>query len=361
MKAALQRLKASHGYRVWQRYTNARGGVLAGGVAYFAFFSIFPALTLGFAIFGFVLRGHPGLFHDVVHSVSTTLPGIVKDARHPDGIIDASKPPTPNVLTITGAIALVVLVFSGMGFLSALREGIRAMFGRPLLQANALASRGRDLGVLSLLGLLMLASAVVSAVVNGSTGHVLDWIGLSEDSLLGKVLLPIVGFVVVLAADFATYLIVLRLLSGVAMPWSDLRPAALLGAVGAGVLKLAVSFGVVGSSSNPLLASFAIVIGLLIVMNLMSRLTLLAAAWAAEDWDRQTRRELTAEADAFARQPNRQRVLPHPAALEPSFGTRSADRTAIAAGAVIGAVGAVGVSAARRALATALGVLRNRG
>ena len=46
--------------------TTRRGGLLAGGIAYFAFFSVFPALTLGFAIFGFVLRGHLGLFHDVV-------------------------------------------------------------------------------------------------------------------------------------------------------------------------------------------------------------------------------------------------------------------------------------------------------
>ena len=56
MKAALARLKATHAYRVWQHYNGARGGVLAGGIAYFAFFSVFPALTLGFAVFGFVHR-----------------------------------------------------------------------------------------------------------------------------------------------------------------------------------------------------------------------------------------------------------------------------------------------------------------
>lgn len=358
MKAALQRLKATHAYRVWQRYTNARGGILAGGVAYFAFFSVFPALTLGFAIFGFVLRNQPGLFHDVVHSVSTTLPGIVQDAQHPDGIIDASKPPTPNVLTITGAISLVVLVFSGLGWLSALREGIRAMFGRPLLQSNAVASRVRDLAVLVLLGLSMLVSGVVSAFVNAATGRVLDWVGLSPGSLLGKVLLLIAGFLVVLGVDFAIYLILLRLLSGVAMPWSDLRPAAWLGAVGVGVLKVAVAFGVVGSSSNPLLASFAIIVGLLVVMNLLSRVTLLAAAWAAEDWTIQMAAEVSQEAAAVVA---RSRALPHPAALEPNFGTRSSDRTAVAAGAVLGAAGAVGVGALRRAMSSLVAGLRHRG
>ena len=349
--SALQRLKATHAYRVWQRYNDARGGVLAGGVAFFAFFSVFPALTLGFAIFGFVLRGHPGLFHDVVHSVSTTLPGVVRDARHPDGVIDASRPPTPNALTITGAVSLVVLAFAGLGWLSALREGIRAMFGLPLLKANAITSRLRDLGVIALLGLSMLVSAVLSAFVNTATGRVLGWMSLSPHSVAGEVLLPVAGFVVVLLVDVAIYLVLLRLLSGVHMPWSDLRQAAVLGAFGAGLLKVLVSYGVLGSSTNPVLASFAIVVGLLVVMNLLSRLTLLAAAWAAtgrEDQRRQQAEEATL----------RTRARPHPAALEPSFGSRSADRTAVAAGAVLGAFAAVGVGALRRAASAMVTALR---
>ena len=80
----------------------------------------------------------------------------------------------------------------------------------------------------------------------------------------------------------AIFVVVLRLLSGCPMPWRDLRPGGRsFGAVGVGVLKVAVSYGIVGSSTNPVLASFAIIIGLLLVINLMSRVTLLAAAWAA--------------------------------------------------------------------------------
>ena len=48
---------------------------------FFGFFSIFPALTLAFAVFGFVLRGQPSVFHDVVHSISTTLPGVFWNVR----------------------------------------------------------------------------------------------------------------------------------------------------------------------------------------------------------------------------------------------------------------------------------------
>ena len=48
---------ASRPGRAGKRYADARGGILAAGVGYFAFFSIFPAIALAFTVFGFVLRG----------------------------------------------------------------------------------------------------------------------------------------------------------------------------------------------------------------------------------------------------------------------------------------------------------------
>jgi membrane protein len=359
LQRTVRRAKDTHGYRSYQRYTSARGGLMAGGIAFFAFFSVFPALTLGFAVFGFVLRGHPSLFHSVVDSVSSTLPGIVKDAGHPDGVIDASKPPAPDVLTITGAVSAVVLLMSGLGWMGALREGIRAMFGQPLLKANALASRARDLGVLLLLGLSMLVSAVLSGLVNTATDTVLSWLGASSDSLVGRVVLPIVGFVVVLAVDTGIFMVLLRLLSGVRMPWAALWPASLLGAAGVGVLKVAVSYGIVGTSSNPLLASFAILVGLLIVMNLMSRVTLVAAAWAALSFGLAPREAADpAAVPAAAVPPGRGGRPPHPAEMAPTFGARSADRTAIAAGAVLGAAAALGAGALRRAAGSLVALAR---
>jgi membrane protein len=354
VKRLLQRAKDTHGYRSYQRYNDARGGLMAGGIAFFAFFSVFPALTLGFAVFGFVLRGHPSLFHSVVDSVSSTLPGIVKDAAHPDGVIDATKPPAPDVLTITGAVSAVVLLMSGLGWMGALREGIRAMFGQPPLRANPVASRARDLGVLVLLGLSMLVSAVLSGLVDTATDTVLSWLGAPSGSLVGRVVLPLAGFVVVLAVDTGIFMVLLRLLSGVRMPWAALWPASLLGALGVGVLKVAVSYGIVGSSSNPLLASFAILVGLLIVMNLMSRVTLVAAAWAALSSGLQPRTATVPAAAPAARAV----PLPHPAEMAPTFGARSADRTAIAAGAVLGVAATLGAGALRRAVGSLVALAR---
>ncbi len=173
MKALLARLKASHAYRSWQRYNDSRGNVLAGGVAYLGFFSIIPALVLGFTVFGFVLRGQPELFARVVSYVSRTLPGILRDSAHPDGILNASQPPTPNVLSITGAVSLVTLLLSGLGWVDALRQGVRAMFDEPKLRANPVVLKVKDVGVLATLGVAVLLSAVLSFVVSAAATWVL--------------------------------------------------------------------------------------------------------------------------------------------------------------------------------------------
>lgn len=53
----------------WKRYSDSRGNVLAGGVGYFAFFSIFPAVLLAFTVFGLLLRDQPQLLEEAKNTV----------------------------------------------------------------------------------------------------------------------------------------------------------------------------------------------------------------------------------------------------------------------------------------------------
>jgi len=157
----LARLRASKPWRAWKRYGDARGNILAAGVGYFAFFSIFPAVALAFTVFGFVLRGHPDLLHSVAHNLNANLPGFVKDAHHPRGLIPIQAP-RAAALTITGVIAFVSLVLAGMGWLGAVREGIRAVFGVHGSAGKLVATKLRDLGVLFTLGLGIALSAALT-------------------------------------------------------------------------------------------------------------------------------------------------------------------------------------------------------
>jgi membrane protein len=70
-----------------------------------------------------------------------------------------------------------------------------------------------------------------------------------------------------------------RVLAGVRIPPRHLFPAALLGAAALGVLKLLGTLLLGAAGANPLLASFAVIIGLLIWFNLVCQVILIAAAW----------------------------------------------------------------------------------
>src|SRR5665647_1038011 len=123
VRRRLSRFGETKPWRAYKRYADARGSILAAGVGYFAFFSVFPAVALAFTVFGFVLRGHPELLRSIGDQLNHNLPGFVKDAQHPTGVIAVQAPGAP-ALTITGVIAFATLVLAGMGWLGAVSEGI---------------------------------------------------------------------------------------------------------------------------------------------------------------------------------------------------------------------------------------------
>lgn len=354
LRALWSRFTATHAWRSWQLYGSVRGNVLAGGITYLGFFSILPALVLGFTVFGVVLRGQPELFDRVVASISQTLPGIVRDRAHPSGIIDASNPPTPNALTLTGAVSVVTLLLGGLGWLGALREGVRAVFGQPTLQVNFVVGKLRDLAVLGSLGLAVLASGVLSTVVNAAGPWLLGLVGITRASTAGTVLLSVAATAVVFVVDLTIMLVVLRVLSGLPLPRSDLMQAALIGAAGLGLLKLFSGLLLKSAVNKPLLASFAVLIGLLVLINLISRVMLLAAAWAAAT--AHDRGHLAVGAAA----PTHQRPIGPREPTLPTFGQRAGDRTTVAAGAVIGVGAALAVGTLRRAARAGVDAVRDR-
>ena len=331
MKPLFARFRASKPWRAWKRYGDARGNILAAGVGYFAFFSIFPAVALAFTVFGFVLHGHPDLLSSIADNLNANLPGFVKDAQHPDGLIRI-KAPRPAALTITGVIAFVSLVLAGMGWLGAVREGIRAVFGVQGSAGNMVATKLRDLGVLFTLGLGIALSAVLTSVVGIAAGWIAERIGMSGQSWV----LILAGLAVSVLADTGLMMLLLRVLSGVPAHSRDLSQGALVGGIGFSLLKLSATTLLPRVTANPLFASIAIVIGLLFWLNLIARLTLIAAAWAANDVD-----EIHGGKQHALTPGTGTDVMPGRAAVRdvslPTFGARSADRTTLAAGALLGA------------------------
>ena len=335
MKAAVAWWGPSRPGRAWKRYSNARGSILAAGMGYFAFFSIFPAVALAFAVFGFVLRARPDLLRSIVDQLSAYLPGLVKDAQHPQGLIPIQAPPA-LALSVTGVIAFVALVLAGLGWLGATREGIRTVFGVPRSAGNLIADKLRDLGVLFTLGLGIALFALLTSVVGAAAGWISHSVGLSGEAWI----LFLADFVVSVLADTALMILLLRVVSGVLVPWRDLFQGALVGGFGLSLLKISAAVLLPRLTSNPLFASFAIVVGLLVWLNLIARLTLISAAWAADDVNATHAGGSQARAELLSREPVAV-SSPGPAAVRdgtlPAFGARSGDRTTVVSGVVLGA------------------------
>jgi membrane protein len=348
------RVAQTRAWRAWERYGTARGDLLAAGIAYFSFFSLFPALALAAVVFGFVLQGRPDLLSAVGEALNTALPGFVKTDTNPEGLVQLAAPETAT-LSWAGALAMITLVLGGLGWIGSLREGLRAVFGASGAAGNAVLVKLRDLGVLALLGVSLVASAVLSSTVGAGASWVAERIGLAGQPwvVVGA------GIVVSLVVDTAIMILLLRVLSGVSLPWPAIRSGAMLGGVGMTLLKLVGAQVVARATSNPLFGSLVVVVGLLFWLNLMARLVLISASWAANDLDSGAGPEgSAASAEASTGEPS---GLPctqvagvdrgaRAAAGLPTFGARTRDRVTLVAGAVLGAGAAVAAGAVRRLL-----------
>ena len=152
------RIQATEAWRAWTRFGAARGNLLSAGIAFYGFFSVFPAVALAAAVLGLVLRGRPDLVDSITTTASSSLPGVIKTSAHPEGLIALSAP-SVSVVTISGLVGLVGLVLAGTGWVGALRDAIRAVFGMSGAPGNLVTVKLRDLGVFASLGLAVVVSA----------------------------------------------------------------------------------------------------------------------------------------------------------------------------------------------------------
>ena len=209
----------------------------------------------------------------------------------------------------------------------------------------------RDLGVLFLLGVAILLSAAVGAVAGSAASFVADLVGLGGQQWV----LGVVAFVVGIALDGAIVAVMLRILSGVHLPWRAVRNGAIFGGVGLTLLKTFGALLISSTTHNKLYLGFALVVGLLVWLNFMSRVILISAAWAANDLDTGLAAPgLSAgQVDKLVEGPDSESlgtVRERTDAGLPTFGQRAADRTSVAAGAVLGAVGAVALGTIGRGI-----------
>jgi membrane protein len=244
-------------YAVVKKFGDDEAGSLAALVAYYGFFSLFPLLLVFVTILGMVLRNNPSLQNKILSSALTNFPVIGSDLQRNVHSLSAHT-------TFSLAIGIALALWAGLGVVRAMEKAMNSIWDVPFKhRPNFLFSVLRALVMLGILG----ATTVLSAALGGgSTGSSTWW-------------LWVIGIVASLVLNFVLFMLAFRILTTADVSWSDVRPGAIVGAVGWTMLQAIGGFYVghqlKGASST--YGTFAVVIGLLAWIYLGAQLTMYAA------------------------------------------------------------------------------------
>ncbi|REF37429.1 membrane protein [Thermasporomyces composti] len=270
-------LFVDHLVRALVRYDAVKGSQLAASVTYFAFLSFFPLVAVTFAGVGYVVTYVPGADEAVTSALRSILPGLIGGG--PDQI-DVHR--IAQRRTGVGLVGLVVLLYSGLGWVSALRDALQAVFELPAKERNVVVAKLVDVAALVVLGIVLLVTVTVGTLVTAFTDtlvHLLGLTGLGGARWALYVAAVVVGVAVNTLLFFAIYQL---------LPYHGVSPrvvweGALLAGVGFEVLKQLAGLIVGRVLDNPLYGAFAILIALLVWINYTARLVVLGAALVATD------------------------------------------------------------------------------
>jgi membrane protein len=264
-----------HVVRMVQHYSAVKGSLQAGAVTYFAFLSFFPILAFAFAVIGFVAQVYADAQADLVQTIEEVLPGIVS-VEQTEGKIAISdlQAAAPGILTV----GLLVMLYSGLGWISAMRDALLVMFERPPDEHPSFAmGKLRDLIALILLGLILILSVGVSGVVTSLATPILDFLELDAGV---EPVVWVLGLALGLVANTVLFFAFFKLLGDPDDPSRSLWSGALLGAIGFEALKQLSTFLIASISEQPGFQVFGIALIVLVWINYFSRVVMFAAAWA---------------------------------------------------------------------------------
>ncbi|GGH40541.1 YihY/virulence factor BrkB family protein [Microbacterium album] len=261
--------------RAFLLYAEQKGPLLASSVTYRALFSIFAGVLLGFSVAAIWLAGRPELWQALIDAVDNVVPGLIGGE---DGIIRPGDLDQPASFTIAGLASLVALIIAAIGVIGVLRQAIRMMAGTTHESVPGVLLILRDLLFAVIMGAVLLAAAVTSFLGSAFVGTVLGWIG-ADDGGFAPIATRMVTVLVTFVLDAVLIALLFRMLSGLRPSARSLWSGAVIGGIGLTVLQQLSGLFVGGATNNPLLASFASLIALLLWVNLSAQVILIACAY----------------------------------------------------------------------------------
>ena len=271
-------VKAFKPYRVYINFSHSDGNLRAAGMGFQALFAVFAAIWLGFSVAGIWLVGNDELLLAIADIINRAIPGLIG----PGGVIDpADIQSTTTTFGWTGVIAAISLLWTAISWLFYTRQAVRAIFGLSRDTTNYVLQKIRDLGLALAFGFVLVLSGILTIVSTEALSFVLRVLGLDEDSFWTYTITQFSGVAVSLLLNVVVLASMFRVLSRVAIPWRNLLFGSLLGAAALAGLSFLAGLLLGTANKNPLLATFAVFVGLLVWFNLTSRVMLLSGSWIA--------------------------------------------------------------------------------
>jgi membrane protein len=299
-----------HLARAGESYTENHGNHYAAAITYFSVLALFPLLMVAFAVVAFMLRANQALIDQLKESITKQVPGMGATLGQ---VIDSALHSAGTV----GTIGLLVALYSGLGWMSNLREALSAQWNQPTDKLTFLRKNLFDLLALIGLGLALALSAAVAAI-GGLAKQIPEWLGLGDQIWLS----PVIRLAVILLGLLSSALVFLWVIARLpreAVTWRSAAKAALIGAVGMEVIKQVMVIYIVKVTNSPTGALFGPILGLMVFIFTVSRFILFLTAWAA-----------TARENQIAEPP----PVPGPAMIHSEVTVRSGPGVGAAAGLV---------------------------
>jgi membrane protein len=278
-ESLIDRLRGQHPWfdhvmRANKSFGEHYGNHYAAAITYFSVLSLIPILMVAFAIASIVLAGNSALLGELQSGITKSVPGSLGDTLKT--VVDTAIAARGTV----GIVGLVIALYSGVGWMSNLRDALTAQWGQERGDLPLVKTTLRDLAALVGLGLALVVSFAITIAGTGMGEFLLRLVGL-EDNGWALAALRVATVLLSLVANWLVFLWVIAKLprERVALP-SAVR-GALVAAVGFEILKQAATLLLKSATSSPTGAVFGSVIGLLVFANLVSRFLLMVTAWTA--------------------------------------------------------------------------------
>ncbi|MFF1836875.1 YihY/virulence factor BrkB family protein [Streptomyces sp. NPDC058231] len=264
------RLMTTHAWRSYETLDRAHWTRLAAAITFISFLALFPLIAVGAAIGAALLTTEQ--LDKIENKIAEQVPGI-SDQLGIDSLV-------ANAGTV-GLVAGALLLFTGIGWIGAMRDCLRAVWGKDDTdEGNPFVRRLKDAGLLVGLGGAALVTLAASTAGSTAVGWTAGLLGIPNHGA-GGVLLRVVALLVAAVADFLLLLYLLTLLPGVTPPRRRLVTAAVIGAIGFELLKLLLGSYMRSVASKSMYGAFGVPIALLLWINFTAKLLLFCAAWTA--------------------------------------------------------------------------------